>query len=85
MQIYSNLDLTAEEARVGYTASRKVGGAVERNRAKRRLRALVREIFPCHVQQGMDYVLIERSNILSRAYDKMLEELSKVLKNHHEK
>ncbi len=47
--------------RVGFTASKKVGNAVARNRAKRRLRALAREILPTHATPGRDYVLIARA------------------------
>ena len=43
---------------VGWTASRKVGNAVARNRAKRRLRALAREVLPAQGQPGWDYVFI---------------------------
>lgn len=46
--------------RVGFTASKKVGNAVARNRAKRRLRALAREVLPEHGRPGWDYVLIAR-------------------------
>lgn len=44
--------------RVGFTCSKKVGNAVARNRAKRRLRAMAREILPAHARPGWDYVLI---------------------------
>jgi len=47
--------------RVGYTCSKKVGNAVARNRAKRRLRALAREMLPTQGQPGWDYVLIGRA------------------------
>ena len=46
--------------RVGFTCSKKVGNAVARNRAKRRLREVARLILPHHGQPGMDYVLIGR-------------------------
>lgn len=46
--------------RVGYTASKKIGGAVDRNRAKRRLRALAREILPDLAEPGWDYVLVAK-------------------------
>ncbi len=46
--------------RVGYTCSKKVGNAVARNRAKRRLRAAAREVLPGAGQPGWDYVLIGR-------------------------
>jgi ribonuclease P protein component len=46
--------------RVGFTCSKKVGNAVARNRAKRRLREIARLVLPQHGQPGMDYVLIGR-------------------------
>jgi len=46
--------------RVGFTCSKKVGNAVARNRAKRRLREIARLILPQHGLPGMDYVLIGR-------------------------
>ncbi|MGL6208203.1 MAG: ribonuclease P protein component [Paracoccaceae bacterium] len=46
--------------RVGFTASKKIGNAVFRNRAKRRLRALVREVLPEMAQAGWDYVLVAK-------------------------
>lgn len=46
--------------RVGYTASKKIGGAVDRNRAKRRLRALVRAVLPGLARPGWDYVLVAK-------------------------
>lgn len=46
--------------RVGFTASKKVGNAVARNRAKRRLRALARAVLGPQGQPGWDYVLVAR-------------------------
>ncbi|WP_420861367.1 ribonuclease P protein component [Algirhabdus cladophorae] len=48
------------QIRVGFTCSKKVGNAVARNRAKRRLRAIAFEILPREAQSGWDYVLIGR-------------------------
>ena len=48
------------QVRIGFTASKKIGNAVLRNRAKRRLRALVREILPPLARPGWDYVLVAR-------------------------
>ncbi|MEO1329790.1 MAG: ribonuclease P protein component [Pseudomonadota bacterium] len=48
--------------RIGYTASKKVGNAVARNRAKRRLRALAAELAPSAGEPGFDYVLIARAD-----------------------
>ena len=47
--------------RVGFTCSKKVGNAVARNRAKRRLRAVAREVLAANGQPGWDYVLIGRA------------------------
>ncbi|RFP90348.1 ribonuclease P protein component [Rhodobacteraceae bacterium 63075] len=46
--------------RVGFTCSKKVGNAVGRNRAKRRLREMARLVLPAHGRPGWDYVLIGR-------------------------
>ncbi len=47
--------------RVGYTCSKKVGNAVARNRAKRRLRAAAAQVLPANARPGWDYVLIGRA------------------------
>ena len=49
--------------RVGFTCSKKVGNAVARNRAKRRLREVARALLPTHGQDGWDYVLIGRPDV----------------------
>jgi ribonuclease P protein component len=54
--------------RVGYTTSRKVGGAVQRNRARRRLRALAEQILPHAGRPGCDYVLIGRPATVTRPF-----------------
>jgi ribonuclease P protein component len=52
-----------DPARVGFTCSKKVGNAVARNRAKRRLREIARLILPHEGRAGWDYVLVGRANI----------------------
>lgn len=52
----------------GLTASKRVGNAVCRNRAKRRLRALAHEILPAQAQAGADYVLIAKTETISRDF-----------------
>jgi len=65
--------------RVGYTASRKVGNAVVRNRARRRLRAAVADVLSARAEPGCDYVLIARAATADRAYDDLLADLGKAL------
>ncbi len=62
--------------RVGFTCSKKVGNAVARNRAKRRLRAVAREVLHAHGQPGWDYVLIGRATeTAARPYEALRNDL----------
>ncbi len=67
-------------ARVGFTASRKVGNAVVRNRAKRRLRAAAAEILARDGRCGTDYVLIARAGTGERRYAELLDDLASALR-----
>ncbi len=66
--------------RVGFTTSKKVGGAVVRNRARRRLRAAVAEVFPALAASGLDYVVIGRRETVTRPYSLLLQDLRTALK-----
>jgi ribonuclease P protein component len=70
-------------ARFGVTASRKVGGAVLRNRAKRRLRAAAAAILPLSGRAGHDYVLIARIATLSRPFAELIRDLSNAIAAAH--
>ena len=71
--------------RVGFTCSRKVGNAVQRNRAKRRLREIARLTLPEHGQPGHDYVLIGRRDATATLpFTQLLADLEKALARLHE-
>ncbi len=73
-------DRTGGGVRVGFTASRKVGNAVIRNRAKRRLRGVAAEILADHANPDTDYVLIARSGTAERPYSALLDDLAAALR-----
>ncbi len=72
-------DPAAESVRIGFTVSRKVGQATERNRARRRLRAAAGEVLPRYARPGYDYVLIGRRATLDRAYERLVDDLRTAL------
>jgi ribonuclease P protein component len=65
--------------RVGITVSRKVGGAVVRNRMKRRLRELTRALLPAAGIAGADHILIGRPDGVERDWPLLQAELRKAL------
>jgi ribonuclease P protein component len=70
--------------RVGFTCSKKVGNAVARNRAKRRLREVARLVLPDHGRSGWDYVLIGRADATAtRPFAELARDLTYALKKLH--
>ena len=69
--------------RVGFTVTKKIGGAVVRNRMKRRLRALAREIVPAKGFAGADHVMIGRSKGVERDFGLLRSELAGALEQLH--
>jgi ribonuclease P protein component len=65
--------------RVGFTATRKIGGAVVRNRAKRRLREAARALIPLYGRPGHDYVLIARRGVTTRPWPRLLDDVKSAL------
>ena len=62
-----------------FTATRRIGGAVQRNRAKRRLREAARLTAPGLARAGCDYVLIARSGVVSRPWPALLDDVKSAL------
>ena len=67
------------DLRVGFTASKKVGNSVARNRARRRLKAAVHDLFIDHARSGMDYVLIGRKSTLERPWARLVQDLRQAM------
>jgi len=65
--------------RVGFTVTKKIGGAVVRNRMKRRFRALAREIVPEQGFAGADHVMIGRAKGVERDFALLRTELRQAL------
>ena len=64
---------------LGLTASKKVGGAVVRNRARRRLREAARQLLPSHGLPGVDYVLVARQSTPEAEWSALLDDLKSAL------
>lgn len=71
--------------RLGFTASKKIGNAVARNRAKRRLRAAAYAALPLSGRPGHDYVLIARAGILTRDFLALKGDIAEAARAAHRK
>lgn len=77
-------DEPVDGVRVGFTCSKKVGNAVARNRAKRRLREIARLVLPLEGRPGWDYVLVGRKDeTASRDFWLMRDDLIRALRKVH--
>jgi ribonuclease P protein component len=65
--------------RAGFTATKRIGGAVERNRAKRRMREAARLILPDLAHPGFDYVFIARGGVTTRPWPRLLDDVKSAL------
>ena len=75
------LEKNSTPVRIGFTASRKVGGSVQRNRARRRLKAIINDIFKLKKPtQSFDLVVIARPATLERDYTTLTQDLLYALK-----
>ena len=63
----------------GFTATKKIGNAVVRNRAKRRLREAARGLLPQHGKQGWDYVFIARMETADIGWARLLDDMESAL------
>ena len=78
-------ELTSGHLRIGFTASKKIGNAVVRNRAKRRLRAAASQVLPLLGRPGHDYVLVARGTTVARPFPALLSDITLALKAAHKK
>ena len=81
----STASQSAFSYRTGVTASKKVGNAVARNRAKRRMRALFSKLEFDHAPSGTDYVLVARHSLVQAAWTELLADFSIAAKRIHKK
>jgi ribonuclease P protein component len=65
--------------RAGFTATKRIGGSVERNRAKRRLREAARLLLPDLARPGFDYVFIARGGVITRPWPRLLDDVKSAL------
>ena len=77
-------EVVATPIRIGFTCSKKVGNAVARNRAKRRLREIARAVLPTKGRAGWDYVLVGRQGATADLpFEQLKSDLSQALGKLH--
>jgi ribonuclease P protein component len=69
--------------RLGITVTKRHGGAVIRNRMRRRLREAARQVFPNSARPGYDYVLIGRAPVLTCSFDQLMKDMNFALSRIH--
>ena len=65
--------------RAGFTATKRIGGSVQRNRAKRRMREAARLLLPDLGRPGVDYVFIARGGVIARPWPRLLDDVKSAL------
>ena len=63
----------------GFTATKKIGNAVVRNRAKRRMREAASRLLPLHGRRGADYVFIARMETATIGWQRLLDDMESAL------
>tara|TARA_B100001540_G_scaffold251805_1_gene228074 strand:- start:1734 stop:2108 length:375 start_codon:yes stop_codon:yes gene_type:complete len=79
IQFYNRADTLGP--RYGVTATKKIGNAIKRNKAKRRIRSLVKDLLPKYGKNGYDYVFIAKENLINEDWEVLKEESTSVLKD----
>ncbi len=69
----------SDQIGAGFTATKKIGNAVVRSRAKRRLREAARKLLPLHGKPGTDYVFIARMDTATIGWQRLLDDMESAL------
>ncbi len=83
LQARKDADRPDAKPRIGLTVTKKCGGAVERNRMRRRLRQAVRHVASSAAHTGHDYVIVARSGVLDAAFDHLIADLEAAFRRVH--
>jgi ribonuclease P protein component len=83
LQSHLRTESATDEPRLGMTVTRKAGGAVERNRMRRRLREALKQVAPAGAQPGYDYVVVVRRPLIDATFDHILTDLRAAFRRVH--